>query len=72
MGSSSRERANQTPFPKGVAKPAQRALAAAGAFSLDDVTRFSENELNDMHGMGPKAIRIMKEEMAKQGKHLKK
>lgn len=43
-------------FPKGVASPALRALAGAGITRLDQLTRFRESELLELHGMGPKAI----------------
>ena len=58
-------------FPKGVAKPAVRALSSVGVVRLDQVTRFSEAELLALHGMGPKAIRLIKEALRAKGKSLK-
>lgn len=46
----------QPNFPKGVAKPALRALLAAGFTRLEELTRISESELLELHGMGPKAV----------------
>ena len=46
-------------WPKGVAKPAQRALIAAGISSLDDLPRLSEADLSMLHGMCPKAIHAL-------------
>jgi hypothetical protein len=43
-------------FPSGIAKPALRALASAGLYSLEDLTEITEAELSALHGMGPKAI----------------
>jgi predicted flap endonuclease-1-like 5' DNA nuclease len=61
----------ESEFPKGVAKPAIRALASVGVSRLDQVTRFSEAELLALHGMGPKAIRLIKEALRAKGKSLK-
>jgi predicted flap endonuclease-1-like 5' DNA nuclease len=59
-------------FPKGIAKPALRALAAVGVSRLDQVTRFTESQLLALHGMGPKAIGIIKDALSTQGKSLAK
>jgi predicted flap endonuclease-1-like 5' DNA nuclease len=59
-------------FPKGVAKPALRALASIGVTRLDQITRFTESELLALHGMGPKAIRIIKAALLAKGKSLAK
>ena len=59
-------------FPKGVAKPALRALASVGVFHLDQVTRFTEAELLALHGMGPKAIGLINYAHRAQGKSLAK
>jgi predicted flap endonuclease-1-like 5' DNA nuclease len=57
-------------FPKGVAKPAIRALASVGVVRLDQVARFTEADLLALHGMGPKAIRLIKEALRAKGKSL--
>jgi hypothetical protein len=62
----------ESAFPKGIAKPALRALAAAGVSRIDQLAKFTESELRAMHGMGPKAIGIIKAELRKQGKALGK
>jgi hypothetical protein len=59
------------PFPKGVAQPAVRALASVGVTRLEDATRFTEAELAALHGMGPKALGIIKDALHAQGKSLK-
>ena len=59
-------------FPKGVAQPAVRALASVGVYRLDQITRLTESELLALHGMGPKAIGIIKEALRAQGKSLAK
>ena len=59
-------------FPKGIGKPALRALASAGFDRLDQLTRGTESELLALHGMGPKAIGIIKAALRTQGKALSK
>jgi hypothetical protein len=55
-------------FPAGVSNPALRALHAAGYTRLDQLTTVSERELLALHGMGPKAIGILREALQAQGK----
>ena len=47
-------------IPAGIGKPALRALAAAGIKSLEDVARVNQDDLLALHGVGPKAIRVLK------------
>ena len=53
-------------FPAGIAAPALRALAGANLCSLEALTRVTEPELSQLHGMGPKAIGILKQAMIEQ------
>jgi hypothetical protein len=59
------------PWPKGVAKPAQRALASAGYTNLDQLTKAREAELSALHGMGAKALGILRDALKKRGKSFK-
>jgi helix-hairpin-helix protein len=59
------------PFPKGVAKPAIRALAAAGFTTLDQLANASEKQLAALHGMGPKALEILRRALEERGKPLR-
>jgi DNA-directed RNA polymerase alpha subunit len=43
-------------LPPGLAKPAQRALTKAGYSRLEQFTKLSEEEVLQLHGMGPKAL----------------
>ena len=61
----------KTGWPKGMSAPAQRALESIGVMRLDDVTRFSERELLALHGMGPKAVAVIKAALQEQGKALR-
>ncbi|MDA0632975.1 hypothetical protein OUY22_06050 [Nonomuraea sp. MCN248] len=48
-------------LPKAIGRPATRALAGAGITTLDQVARLSDAELGALHGVGPKAVRILRE-----------
>jgi hypothetical protein len=50
-----------------MAKPAGRALASAGVKRLEDLTRFTEAEIAALHGMGPKVLRVLQEELGRAG-----
>jgi predicted flap endonuclease-1-like 5' DNA nuclease len=54
-------------LPKGVAAPARRALAGAGITKFHDFTQITEIELMKLHGMGPKARDLIREELAAKG-----
>jgi hypothetical protein len=64
----SKSTAKDQPFPRGVSKPAQRALASAGYTRLDQLTRARESDLAALHGMGPKALNLLKEALKQEGK----
>jgi hypothetical protein len=51
--------------------PATRALEAAGCQGLSQVAELSEAELLALHGMGPKAVRIVREALAAKGLSLR-
>lgn len=51
-----------------IAAPATRALLGAGYTRLAQLTKVTEDELLALHGMGPKAIRILREALAAEGK----
>jgi hypothetical protein len=63
---------SEAQFPKGIAKPALRALASVGISRLDQITRYTESQLLALHGMGPKAIGIIKTALQARGKSLAK
>ena len=53
-------------FPK-IGAPAMRALKAAGYSRLEQLTKISEAELSQLHGMGPKALGILREMLKEKG-----
>ena len=50
-----------------IGAPATRALASVGITSLDDVAGRSAADLLALHGLGPRAIRILTEALAEAG-----
>lgn len=54
-------------LPDSMGKTAPRELKYAGIDSLKKASGYTEKELLSIHGVGPKAIRIMKEAMAEKG-----
>ena len=54
---------NKAAFPAGVGGPALRALSSAGIRSMDDVAQWTEANLAKLHGMGPKALGVLRSEL---------
>lgn len=54
-------------LPAGIGRPATRALTLAGYTRLEQLTQVSEKELLELHGVGPKAVRILRETLSEQG-----
>lgn len=59
-----------TQLPK-TSKPAARAFEQAGITSLEQAGQASAAALLALHGIGPKAIRILREELAARGLEMK-
>lgn len=47
--------------------PARRALASASISTLEELARFSEEEVLNLHGMGPTSMPILKQALADAG-----
>lgn len=56
----------ESDFPK-IGAPATRALEAHGYTQLKQLTKLSEAELTQLHGVGPKAVRILKDALKAKG-----
>jgi predicted flap endonuclease-1-like 5' DNA nuclease len=59
-----------TALPK-IGRPATSALAALGITTLEEAAKLGEKQLLAQHGVGPRAVRILRETLAVQGKDLK-
>ena len=57
---------NKNDFPK-IGAPATRALEAAGYTNLMQLTKVTEAELGQLHGMGSKALGILRETLKEKG-----
>ncbi|PPK92593.1 hypothetical protein CLV92_11322 [Kineococcus xinjiangensis] len=54
-------------LPARIGRPALRALAAAGVTSLPGLARLREADLLQMHGVGPRALSLLREALAREG-----
>jgi len=66
MKPKNKEQQASSPFPK-IGSPATRALEAAGYTSLKQLTKVTEAELGQLHGMGPKALGVLREALKAEG-----
>ena len=48
-------------LPPGLGKPAQRALAGANIHNLNALSQFSETAIQQLHGIGPNAMRQLQQ-----------
>ena len=58
-------------LPHAIGKPATRALLQEGITHLAQVAKRSQKELLALHGVGPKAIRILGDALAEKGLEFK-
>ena len=54
-------------LPRELSNPARRALTGAGYVRLEQFTQLSEAEVLRLHGMGPKAIEMIRRALAARG-----
>ena len=64
-------RSGTTSLPK-LAAPAHRALDAAGIRSLEQLTRYSEDQIRRLHGIGPNALVSLRRALAENGLSFKR
>jgi predicted flap endonuclease-1-like 5' DNA nuclease len=53
-----------------IGRPANSALLGIGITTLDEVAELGREKLLALHGVGPKAIRLLDEALADQGRTL--
>lgn len=53
-----------------IGRPATNALRERGVTSLEQVATMSERELLALHGVGPRAVRLLREALVEQGREL--
>jgi DNA uptake protein ComE-like DNA-binding protein len=54
-------------LPKNIGAPATRALASAGYTTLPQLANVPAAELKKLHGVGPKALRLLQEALEQHG-----
>src|SRR3954469_21791536 len=54
---------SEPPFPRGVSQPAVRALASIGIAEWRHTSGFRAADLLQLHGFGPKSIRVLNERL---------
>jgi len=64
-GKSRKKEENDLPAKLGA--PAERALAGAGVKNLKQLTKFTETEIKQLHGVGPNALGKLRQALADQG-----
>ena len=57
----------ETDLPAKLSQPAQRALAGAGIQRLEQLTRFTEEQIKQLHGIGPNALAQLRSALAARG-----
>ena len=57
----------ESDLPIDLARPAQRALHEAGYLRLEQLTKVSETELKQLHGIGPNAIKKLRQALGAKG-----
>ena len=62
---------NRQAFPSGLSGPALRALHRAGIRQAADLARWTEADLEELHGMGPKAVTVLREALKGLGKQFR-
>ncbi|HEX8321802.1 hypothetical protein [Longimicrobium sp.] len=60
----------ESDLPAGIGRPAHRALVAAGYTRLDQLAGRSARELLKLHGMGPKALGLIRIALTERGQSL--
>lgn len=58
-------------LPASIGKAATRALATAGVTTLDQVAAHTNADLLALHGVGPKAVRVLADALAEKGMSLR-
>lgn len=58
---------NPLELPRGLGRPAERALRAIGIRDLTDLTAHSRDEIAGLHGIGPHAIGVLTAALAAHG-----
>jgi hypothetical protein len=61
------EKTTSNDLPSKLGAPAERALTGAGIKSLKQLTKFTEAEIKQLHGVGPNALGKLRQALAERG-----
>ncbi|HSL30780.1 MAG TPA: DUF4287 domain-containing protein [Anaerolineales bacterium] len=61
------KKSSSSDLPEKMGAPAERALANAGIKNLKQLTKFSEVEIKQLHGVGPNALEKLRQALAEKG-----
>lgn len=61
------KRKQESDLPAKLGAPAERALAGAGIKNLKQLTKLTEAEIKQLHGVGPNAVGKLRQAMAEKG-----
>ncbi|HEY2491663.1 MAG TPA: DNA-binding protein [Paenibacillus sp.] len=62
-----RHNMQESDLPIDLAKPALRALANSDLWTLEQISKLSESELMNLHGIGPKAVEQLRSALEMRG-----
>jgi hypothetical protein len=57
----------ESDLPDGLASPARRALVGAGYLRLEQLTKVTEAEIKQLHGIGPNALKQLRRALEANG-----
>ena len=58
---------SESNLPTRLAAPARRALASSGVTRLEQLTAYSQSDLQKLHSIGPNALKLLREALAHHG-----
>lgn len=61
------DNSQESDLPAKLSNPAKRALSSAGIQRLQQLTNISETEIKQLHGIGPNAIKQLRDALAAKG-----
>lgn len=59
-------------LPARIGRPALRALTAAGVTSLHDLSQWRESDLMQLHGVGTRAVSVLRQALEDEGLSLRR
>jgi hypothetical protein len=67
MATAKKSAPGESDLPAGMAAPARRALAGAGYQRLAQLSKVTEAEIKQLHGIGPNALKLLRAALKAKG-----